>query len=366
MQLNLEGALGEHVAGVKAYSESRSRLTTSPMVICSYDAASEILLYPETFATIKGVLQNPLQEQASGNAWRTILDHHLELDDSTTHNKVKNMLRPLFSRERRFAAASEARRTAQKSLETQFHTRPMGFDLVDPTIGSAVKDGLARALGINLRRDRDLVHHLELTSVLFGRRATPSPDDLQSFFHRFGSYVSEWLRIGADETRPWRDVLDRFGLGVVLANLWLCWSAGLGTTERLTSSALVAYLQRHALSHEQVIRASEVVACPIQHVRRVAIETTELADYSVNAGDHVLVFIAAANLDERRGSRPPLTFGAGMHRCLGSDLARELAYGLLQEIRQFVVSHDLVVSDTSYSTIGNYFGCTRVQLVAAR
>ena len=86
---------------------------------------------------------------------------------------------------------------------------------------------------------------------------------------------------------------------------------------------------------------------------RWAREDTEIGGVSVEAGHHVLVNISAANLDpaefddplEVRFDRPVnrhLAFGGGVHRCLGSHLARRELRVALREwhrrIPEYVLS----------------------------
>jgi cytochrome P450 len=68
-------------------------------------------------------------------------------------------------------------------------------------------------------------------------------------------------------------------------------------------------------------------------VSRVATRDTELGGCPISAGDEVFTFLGSANTDERedadldvvrwdRDVNRHIAFGGGIHRCLGSHLAR--------------------------------------------
>ncbi len=72
---------------------------------------------------------------------------------------------------------------------------------------------------------------------------------------------------------------------------------------------------------------------PVMSIARVAVADTELGGCPVQAGDLLMVMIGSANTDEAefpdgdvvrfdREVNPHIAFGGGIHRCLGSHLAR--------------------------------------------
>lgn len=81
----------------------------------------------------------------------------------------------------------------------------------------------------------------------------------------------------------------------------------------------------------------------VQRLLRVTKEDVQLDNTTIEAGSHVVAWVGSANRDSRRFDRPDtfvydrspnqhLTFGKGIHMCLGSSLARLEAKVMIEEL----------------------------------
>jgi cytochrome P450 len=138
-----------------------------------------------------------------------------------------------------------------------------------------------------------------------------------------------------------------------LGNLLLLIVGGNDTT-RSTMSASVLCLDKHP---EQLAELkadpslipdmiSETIRwqTPLAHMRRTALEDTELGGQKISKGDKVVMWYVSGNRDERFFDRPDefdfhrenlrkhLSFGFGIHRCMGNRLAELQLHTLWEEI----------------------------------
>ena len=127
--------------------------------------------------------------------------------------------------------------------------------------------------------------------------------------------------------------------------------AGTDTT-RNQLAASVQVLCEHPEQWELLTRRPELAVCAVEETMRhspiaggtlrVVVEDADVDGYLFTAGTMILVNTAAANRDPsvyddpervditREGAPPILTFGGGIHYCLGANLARrELAEALI-------------------------------------
>jgi cytochrome P450 len=128
----------------------------------------------------------------------------------------------------------------------------------------------------------------------------------------------------------------------LLTNAIFLFAAGHETTQNLIGNAVLALL-RHPDQRERLVADPELIKGaveeflrfepPVQVTGRTAQETIELDSVTIERGERVVLLLAAANRDPEQFADPdrldvtrpdvrPLSFGGGIHFCLGAALAR--------------------------------------------
>ncbi len=135
---------------------------------------------------------------------------------------------------------------------------------------------------------------------------------------------------------------DRLSREDILDICFLFLIAGLDTVTA-TLDCMFSFLAQHPDHRRQIVESPEVIPnaieellrweTPVMGVARVAVEETELGGCPVHVGDAVMIMLGSANTDEtefpdadqvsfNREVNRHIAFGGGIHRCLGSNLAR--------------------------------------------
>jgi len=173
-----------------------------------------------------------------------------------------------------------------------------------------------------------------------------------------------------------RDGADALTTDELISTATLLFGAGFETTTNLIGNGMLALL-RHPdelarLRRDPALMRGAVEELlrydsPVQLDGRMAMEDVTIRGRQVSAGESVVTLIGACNrdparfvdpdrLDLRRDEGPPLSFGSGIHYCLGASLARlegQVVFGrLLERFASMQLATDTVDYRTSLTLRG--------------
>jgi cytochrome P450 len=214
----------------------------------------------------------------------------------------------------------------------------------------AMKDGIIRPPGhsmedqepVRRKTAQDIYEYFQ--TVIDERREAPSRPDLLG---RIMDAELDGEKLTDDE------ILDICFLFMI---------AGLDTvTDSL--DCMFAYLAQEPDHRRQLVEHPEIIPSaieellrwesPVPAVARVATGDTEVGGCPIHAGEQVMLLLASANTDDgshpgvdtvdlARDPNPHLAFGGGVHRCLGSHLARLELRVALREFHKRIPDYSLV------------------------
>jgi len=165
---------------------------------------------------------------------------------------------------------------------------------------------------------------------------------------------------------------ERLSRNDILDICFLFLIAGLDTVTA-TLDCMFAFLARHPEHRRQLVDDPDMIPhaieellrweTPVMGVVRAAVADTELGGCPVRAGDQVMVMLGSANTDEAEFEDPDvvrfdreanrhIAFGGGIHRCLGSHLARQELRVALREWHRRIPDYSVVDGHTLVYTGG--------------
>ena len=326
-------------------------------------AVDEVLRHPELF-TSKGLVQ-------LGNI-RPLIPLSIDPPD---HLSYRKLLDPLFAPKRMDIIEDDIAARVNRFIDT-FVDRGschftdelavpfpsavflglMGLPWEDLDTFLRMKDGIIRPGGATM---------MEAESVDPEERARIQSDTAQEIYDYFNAILDE------RERTPREDILSGFlhteidGSRLtredILDICFLFLIAGLDTvTDSLT--CFFAFLAQNPEHRSQIATDSSVIPAaveellrwesPVPAVPRMAVADTEVAGCPVKSGTLMMASLGAANVDPAqfgdpmtvrfdRATNPHVGFGGGVHRCLGSHLARRELRVALREWHKRIPEYSL-------------------------
>ncbi len=273
--------------------------------------------------------------------------------DPPDHKKFRKLLDPIFAPRQMTLIEDSVARTVNRLIDSfvddgkvdfarqfsvpfpsQIFLGLLGLPFEELPRFLAMKDGIIRPhLAVGVPWDSPEMHeHQQRTADSIYRYFDQLLDQREA--ERQDDLLSRFLDAEVDGERLTReDILDICFLFLI---------AGLDTVSA-TLDCIFGYLVTHPDHRRQIVDDPSLVPAaieellrwetPVQAVARVAMEDNELAGCPVRKGDSVTVVIGSVNTDEAdledadvvrfdRHTNRHVAFGAGVHRCLGSHLAR--------------------------------------------
>jgi cytochrome P450 len=312
------------------------------VIACSRAAVEEVLRQPDAFSSSTAAIDLKTR--------RPLIPLQI---DPPAQRKFRKILDPLFSPQRMrrleepitalvnelidgFVADDEIDFTVQFSIPfpSRVFLTMFGLPIEELPQFLRMKDGIIRphhVVGRDIGHpETDAYQRATAESIyeyfegLLDERASVRRDDL----------LSEFLDAEIDE--------DRLGREDILDICFLFLIAGLDTVSA-SLDCFFGHLAEHPDDRRKLVEGPDVIGPMVEELLRwetpvmgaawVATRDTEVVGEPVVQGEQVMVLLGAANLDDRetpdagelrwdREANRHLAFGGGVHRCLGSHLAR--------------------------------------------
>jgi cytochrome P450 len=349
-------------------------LTDSPVtktdwgtIIARHEDAQFALRNPDLFSS-------DMEAISIGNV-RPLIPLQINQPD---HVKYRRLLDPLFSPKQVALLEADVRDLTNRLIDEfaasgqcEFHEdvaiplpctvflRLLGLPYDDLDLFLEFKDNIIRAPG-------STEEEMNAVRAETGRRIYAYFDEVldEREVERQDDLLSQFLDAEVDDHRLTRhDILD------------ICYLFLLAGLDTVTASlgCMVSYLAQHPDQQQQLVADPSLIPgaveellrweTPVPGVPRVLTEDVEIAGEQLVAGERITVLLGSANIDghefpephsvdfERPANRH-LAFGGGIHRCLGSHLARLELRVALEELHRRIPDYHITPGETPKYTMG--------------
>jgi cytochrome P450 len=303
--------------------------------------------------------------------------------DPPDHKKFRKLLDPIFA-PRKMAAMDEEVSRLVNELIDKFIDRgevdfAKEFSIPFPSEVFITLLGLPlEELPEFIKMKDGIIRPDHVTGKLYG---SPEAQDYQQ---QIADSVYDYFNMVLDQREVERrdDLLslfldaemegDRLSREDILDICFLFLIAGLDTVTA-TLDCMFSFLAQNPDHRRQLVADPSVIPnaieemlrweTPVMGIARVAVQETEMSGCPVHAGDQIMVMIGSANCDEAefpdgdvvrfdRDVNPHIAFGGGIHRCLGSHLARMELRVALREWHKRIPDYEVEAGHTLVYTPG--------------
>jgi cytochrome P450 len=303
--------------------------------------------------------------------------------DPPEHKKFRKLLDPIFA-PRKMAAMDEEVSALVNHLIDQFIDRgevdfAKEFSIPFPSQVFITLLGLPlEELPEFLKMKDGIIRPDHVTGKGYGSQAS------QEYQQQIADSVYDYFNMILDQREVERrdDLLslfldaemegDRLSREDILDICFLFLIAGLDTVTA-TLDCMFSFLAQHPDHRRQLVEDPSIIPnaieemlrweTPVMGIARVAVQETEVAGCPVHSGDQIMIMIGSANTDEAeypdgdvvrwdRDVNPHIAFGGGIHRCLGSHLARMELRVALREWHKRIPEYEVEPGHTLVYTPG--------------
>lgn len=328
------------------------------LVLTRYRDVAEVLRNP-SFGAARDVLLDTLRERLGDGHAFAYTSRRLSSYDPPDHTRLRGLVNRAFTPSRVHALRPYIERTVDELLSV--HTRGDSFDIIETVAHPLPSLVICELLGVP-DADRDAFDRWT-AAIAFLLSPSVTPDRLAA---GEAAVSEEWECIEQliERTRrqPGDDLLSalvalegvgtRLHIDELIATVIFLLSAGHQTTRDLVGNGTLALLANErvwrTLTERPASAPAVVEEClrfdpPVSFVFRRALSDTNIAGIDVAAGRTVIPVLVAANRDPDRFANPDrfdptrsdnksLSFGGGIHHCIGAALARIEAEVILQHL----------------------------------
>lgn len=351
-------------------------------IVTHYREIFDILTDAETFSSYPNNLVTP------ADFGRFI---PLELDPPD-HTSYRHALQPLFSPQRmkklsdnirtvvndlidEFAPTGEAEFISQfaHELPTRVFLALMDWPLTDAAMFTEATDAVLFGKPGGTKEESDQVMMMAamtvagyFNNVIAERRANPGDDATSALIHTEVELADGKRVLNDEELFRMFFLLLMGGLHTVQGSLaWTIAHLSKNTEQR---AALIADPELIPKAVEEILRIEAAVV-----PGRRATRDIEIGGVQIAKDDQMILMLCSANrdaaqfadpgaLDITRSPNRHLSFGAGVHRCLGSHLGRIELNIALEELHRRIPDYALVKNDPPVFHSTQVRGCARMPI----